>query len=110
MVGLGSWYDQVVPLYSALLVGFHHPSIYRAIYIDKADYSPDFLTELILFGIKLRNAGLSDNNLIVHLTDVLAGNLFTGTPGHTVVYQAKETYNLAIEWAMVCTLLFLFIS
>jgi hypothetical protein len=35
-VAIGSWYDQVVPLYSATLQGFEHPNIYRAMYIDSS--------------------------------------------------------------------------
>ncbi|KAI9103013.1 hypothetical protein DFS34DRAFT_700745 [Phlyctochytrium arcticum] len=101
VVALGSWYDQVVPLYSAVMHGFHHPNIYRALYIDGADYTPDFLSHLVVFGLKLRNAGLSDHNLIVHLSDILAGNLYGfGTQGHSAIYEEINTYMIAVAWAM----------
>ncbi|KAI8826005.1 uncharacterized protein EV422DRAFT_563820 [Fimicolochytrium jonesii] len=98
-VAVGSWYDQVVPLYSAVMHGFRHPNIYRALYIDGADYIPDFLSHLVVFGLKLQNAGVSDHNLIVHLSDVLTGTLF-GTQGHSVIYEEINTYLLAVAWAM----------
>ncbi len=46
-VALGSWYDQVVPLYSATVQGLNHPNIYRALYIHAQDYQPDFLSHLV---------------------------------------------------------------
>lgn len=54
---VGSWYDQVVPLYSAVMQGFTHPGIYRAVYIEGVDYMPDFMSHLVVFGLKLRNLG-----------------------------------------------------
>ncbi|KAJ3303415.1 hypothetical protein HDU76_005351, partial [Blyttiomyces sp. JEL0837] len=46
------------------------------IYIDGADYVPDFLSHLIVFALRLRNSGISDKGLIVHLSEYLAGNSF----------------------------------
>ncbi|KAJ3184447.1 hypothetical protein HDU85_001752 [Gaertneriomyces sp. JEL0708] len=101
VVAIGSWYDQVVPLYSAVMHGFHHPNIYRGLYIDGADYSPDFMSHLVVFGLKLRNNGLSDHNLVVHLSDILAGNLYGfGTQGHSAIYEELNTYTLAVAWTM----------
>jgi hypothetical protein len=70
-VGCGSWYDQVVPLYSAVLWGFNHPNIYRAIYIEGSDYTPDFMSHLVVFALKLRNYGYDDHGLVVHLSDMV---------------------------------------
>ncbi|KAI8907420.1 hypothetical protein DFJ77DRAFT_434588 [Powellomyces hirtus] len=101
VVAVGSWYDQVVPLYSAVMHGFHHPNIYRALYVSSADYVPDFLSHLVVFGLKLRNAGLHDHNLVVHLSDILTGNLYGfGTQGHSAIYEETNTYMLAVAWAM----------
>ncbi|TPX56423.1 hypothetical protein SpCBS45565_g08414 [Spizellomyces sp. 'palustris'] len=101
VVAVGSWYDQVVPLYSAVMHGFHHPNIYRALYIDGADYTPDFLSHLVVFGLTLRNAGLSDHDLVVHLSDILAGNLYGfGTQGHSAIYEEVNTYMVAVAWTM----------
>lgn len=85
---IGSWYDQVVPLYSASLFGIQHPNIYRAVYIDAADYIPDFLSHLVVFALKLRNLGYDDHGLIVHLSDAIAGNVYGfGTQGHSTLYE-----------------------
>ncbi|KAJ3333590.1 hypothetical protein HDU76_006331 [Blyttiomyces sp. JEL0837] len=101
VVAVGSWYDQVVPLYSAIMHAFNHPNIYRAIYIDGADYAPDFLSHLIVFALRLRNSGISDKGLIVHLSEYLAGNVYGfGTQGHQTVYEELNTYTLAVAWAM----------
>ncbi|KAI9346549.1 hypothetical protein BDR26DRAFT_916496 [Obelidium mucronatum] len=98
---VGSWYDQVVPLYSATLHAFNHPSIYRAIHIEKSDYNPDFLSHLVVFALRLRNAGLSDRGLLVYLSEFLAGNVYGfGTQGHSTVYEEVDTYSLATAWAM----------
>ncbi|KAJ2760728.1 hypothetical protein IWQ56_005417, partial [Coemansia nantahalensis] len=34
LVCIGSWVDEAVPLYSAILQGVSHPNVYRAVYID----------------------------------------------------------------------------
>ncbi|KAI8926790.1 hypothetical protein BC831DRAFT_399503 [Entophlyctis helioformis] len=100
-IAVGSWYDQAVPLYSATLHGINHPNIYRALYIDAADYQPDFLSHLVVFALKLRNAGLSDHGLVVHLSDVLAGNIYGfGTQGHYAIYEEENTYTVAVAWTM----------
>ncbi|KAJ3388767.1 glycoside hydrolase 15 protein [Entophlyctis sp. JEL0112] len=97
---VGSWYDQVVPLYSATLHAFNHPSIYRAVHIEGSDYIPDFLSHLVVFALRLRNAGLSDRGLLVYLSEHLAGNVYGfGTQGHSTVYEEPETYTLAAKWA-----------
>ncbi|KAJ3035705.1 hypothetical protein HDV00_003466 [Rhizophlyctis rosea] len=101
MIAIGSWYDQVVPLYSGIMHGYNHPNIYRALYIDGADYQPDFLSHLVVYALKLRNAGLSDHDLVVHLSEPLAGNVYGfGTQGHSVIYEELSTYMLAIAWTL----------
>ncbi|KAI9602379.1 hypothetical protein H4Q26_001667 [Puccinia striiformis f. sp. tritici PST-130] len=56
---IGSMNDQVVPLYSSLAHHVDHPSILRTIFIDSAVFvSTDFLTNLIVFCISLRNAAV----------------------------------------------------
>ncbi|KAJ1538893.1 hypothetical protein HK405_013407 [Cladochytrium tenue] len=101
VVAVGSWYDQVVPLFSATMHAFNHPSIYRAIYIEGVDYTPDFLSHLVVFALLLRNCGISDRGLIVHLSDYVAGNVYGfGTQGHQTLYEETNTYMLAVAWAM----------
>lgn len=88
ILACGSWYDQVVPLYSACFHGYSHPGIYRvfpqqdliralkAIHIEGADYIPDFMSHLVVFALKLRNMGYDDHGLVVHLSDMIAGNVY----------------------------------
>lgn len=98
---VGSWYDQVVPLYSAILYGIDHPRLYRALYIDSKDYTPDFLSHLIVFALKLKNLGVRDYGLLVHLSDTLAGSIYGfGTQGHSALYDFSGTFDVAVNWTL----------
>lgn len=100
-IAIGSWYDQVVPLYSATIQGINHPNLYRALYIDEKDYQPDFLSHLLAFALKLRNRGLTDHGLCIHLSDALAGSIYGfGTQGHSALYEEDLTYMLGVKWAL----------
>ena len=92
IVAVASWYDEVVPIYSATMHSFDHPLIYRACYIEGLDYLPDFFSHLVVFSLRLRNAGISDKGLCVHLSDFLQGSLFGGTQGHSTLYEEINTY------------------
>ncbi|GAA5962794.1 hypothetical protein JCM3765_001521 [Sporobolomyces pararoseus] len=93
---VGSINDQVVPLYSALFSGVSHPAILRAVYIDSdAFHTSDFLANLVVFSARLRNAGLSDHDLVYHLSEALSGAL-TGV-GHSKIYEEEEVFNLAVR-------------
>lgn len=87
--------DQVVPLYSAVMTSIHHPSIVRAVYIDGATYQNDFFTYLISFALRLRNAGMDDFGVLVHLSEVVAGSLYG--EGHSTIYDEREVYMLSIR-------------
>ena len=52
---VASWLDQVVPFYSACLLGFEHPNIWRSVHINADHYRPDFLTKLVDVGLKIKN-------------------------------------------------------
>ncbi|RIA88750.1 hypothetical protein C1645_694938 [Glomus cerebriforme] len=96
-VYVASMDDQVVPLYSGLFTGVNHPSIMRAIYIDGPLYQGnDFLTNLIVFAIKLRNAGILDHGLMVQLSEVVAGSMYG--EGHSALYNEIEVYTLAVRY------------
>ena len=82
--------DQVVPLYSAVMTSIHHPSIVRAVYIDGATYQDDFFTNLISFSLRLRNSGLDDHGVLVHLSEVVAGSIYG--EGHSTIYEEREVY------------------
>ncbi|KAI9141036.1 hypothetical protein BKA69DRAFT_1028899 [Paraphysoderma sedebokerense] len=101
VVLLSSWLDQVVPLYSSAFCGISHPNIYRAVFIDNENFYPqDFLPHLVIFALKLRNYGLSDYDLLVHLSDVVAGSIYTGTQGHSTLYDEVAVYTLAINFLL----------
>ncbi|GAA5975990.1 hypothetical protein JCM10908_005349 [Rhodotorula pacifica] len=94
---IASLNDQVVPLYSALFSGVAHPGILRAVYIDSDAFrTSDFLANLIVFSIRLRNAGLSDHDLVYHVSEALAGAL-TGV-GHSKIYEEEDVYKLAVRY------------
>ncbi|KAI8883087.1 hypothetical protein K501DRAFT_185368 [Backusella circina FSU 941] len=96
---VGSMQDQVVPLYSAIMSGVTHPNILRAIYIDGHIYSKDdFLIRLILFSLKLRNIGLSDHGVLIHISEVLAGNLYSWEGGHSTIYEEVEVFMLPLAY------------
>ncbi|KAL9551413.1 hypothetical protein MBANPS3_004288 [Mucor bainieri] len=95
----GSMQDQVVPLYSAIMSSVNHSSILRSIYIDGHVYSQDdFLINLIVFALRLRNSGLSDHDLLTHLSEVLAGSLYALEGGHSTIYEELEVYMTAIRY------------
>ncbi|KAG0355520.1 hypothetical protein BG005_005538 [Podila minutissima] len=87
--------DQVVPLYSAVMTSVSHPSIVRAVYIDGCSYQDDFLTNLISFTLRLRNSGVEDHGVLVHLSEVVAGSIYG--EGHSTIYEEREVYQLAIR-------------
>jgi hypothetical protein len=100
----GSMQDQVVPLYSAIMSSVNHSSILRSIYIDGHIYSQDdFLINLIVFALKLRNTGLSDHDLLMHLSEVLAGSLYALEGGHSTIYEELEVYMTAIRYTFETT-------
>jgi hypothetical protein len=67
----------------------------RAIYIDGPLYQEkDFLTNLIVFAIKLRNAGVIDHGLMVQLSEVVAGSMYG--EGHSALYTEVEVYTYVI--------------
>ncbi|KAI8374370.1 uncharacterized protein BYT42DRAFT_499293 [Radiomyces spectabilis] len=96
---VGSMQDQVVPLYSAIMSGTSHPNILRAIYIDGHIFSEnDFLINLITLALRLRNAGFSDHGLLTHISEVLAGNLYSWEGGHSTIYDELGVYTIAIRY------------
>ncbi|KAH0834307.1 hypothetical protein J3R83DRAFT_11682 [Lanmaoa asiatica] len=97
MVCIASLNDQVVGLYSGLFTSVSHPLILRALYIDGDAYHPsDFLSNLLVLLIRIRNAGLSDGGLLTHLSEATAGSL--NGIGHSTPYGERATYSLAINY------------
>jgi hypothetical protein len=96
---VGSMQDQVVPLYSAIMSGISHPNILRAIYIDGHIYTQDdFLIRLITFALKLLNIGLSDHGFLIHISEVLAGNIYAWEGGHSTVYEELDVFMLPLQY------------
>lgn len=75
-----------------------HPNLHRSVYIAQTDYRNDFLTQLVQFALKLTNKGLDDLGLITHLSDLVAGSLYTGTQGHSNLYEDLGVYEVVIKW------------
>lgn len=89
--------DQVVPIYSGTFMTASHPLIMRALYIDADAYSAsDFLSNLIVLLLRIRNAGLDDSGLITHLSEGTAGSL-SGV-GHSTPYGNSSCYDLAVRY------------
>ncbi|OJA21687.1 hypothetical protein AZE42_08662 [Rhizopogon vesiculosus] len=97
MVYIASLNDQVVGLYSGLFTSATHPLILRALYIDgDAYHSSDFLSNLLVLLLRIRNAGLSDAGLLAHLSESTAGSL--NGVGHSTAYEEIATYSFAINY------------
>lgn len=54
------------------------------------------MTNLLCFAFMLRNAGISDEHLIEHLSEATAGSL-TGL-GHSTPYEEPATFRLAVDY------------
>nr|POF13946.1 uncharacterized protein CFP56_02970 [Quercus suber] len=102
MTFIGSMDDQLVPLESSLFAPLSHPYVCRAIFIDGRLHTPNFLTHLLVFAVKLRNLGINDHGLIRELSGPLAGSL-VGGDGHSRVYDDPAVYNLALDFALEST-------
>ncbi|KAJ2489727.1 hypothetical protein IWW37_003784 [Coemansia sp. RSA 2050] len=102
LICIGSWVDEVVPLYSAIIQGVSHPNVYRAMYVDSRHYLDDFLTNLIVFALRLRNMGIYDHDLLTHLSEVVAGSLW-GHSGHSTIYAEPAVFKLALKWLLYST-------
>lgn len=89
--------DQVVPIYSGIFTAVNHPRILRALYIDGDAYSSsDFLSNLLVLLLRLRNAGIDDGGLLTHLSEATAGSL--NGIGHSTAYADPGGYRLAVRF------------
>ncbi|KAJ1828560.1 hypothetical protein LPJ56_001041 [Coemansia sp. RSA 2599] len=102
LICAGSWVNEVVPLYSAILQGVSHPNVYRAVYIDAPHYADDFLTNHIAFALRLRNMDIYNHDLLIHLSKVVAGSLW-GHWGHSTVYGEPAVYKVLVKWLLYST-------
>lgn len=102
MTLVGSMDDQLVSLESSLFAPLSHPYVCRAVFIDGRLHTPNFLTHLVVFALKLRNLGISDHGLIRELSGPLAGSL-VGGEGHSRVYDDPAVYSLAVDFTLGST-------
>lgn len=65
---------------------WHLPSVH----METLDSSSDFLSNLLVLLLRIRNAGLDDGGLITHLSEATAGSL-SGV-GHSSAYEEPATY------------------
>lgn len=99
---VASWLDQVVPFYSACLLGFDHPNIWRSIHINADHYQPDFLTKLVETGLKIKNylPGLGEpetHMILSQLSDYISGSIYQHAT-HSSAYRKIDAYKTALEW------------
>jgi len=85
-----------------LFITLTHPYVQRAVFVDGRLHSPDFITSLIAFALKLRNLGISDHGLVRELSLPLAGSIYGGE-GHSRVYDDDAVYRLALEFVLETT-------
>ncbi|KAF8687597.1 hypothetical protein RHS03_09922, partial [Rhizoctonia solani] len=96
-VYIASLNDQVVPIYSGAFVAASHPLILRGLFLDGDAYSSsDFLSNLLVLLLRVKNAGLDEHGLIVHLSEATAGSL-SGI-GHSTAYEDTGPYTLAVRY------------
>ena len=65
-------------------------------------HTPDFISHLVAFALKLRNLGISDHGLIRELSHPLAGSIYGGE-GHSRVYDDAAVYDLALAFTLETT-------
>lgn len=102
MTCVASWLDQVVPFYSACLLGFEHPNIWRSVHINADHYRPDFLTKLVEIGLKIKNTlpGLGEpetHMILSEVSEYISGSIYQHTT-HSSAYRKLDSYRTAIEW------------
>lgn len=84
-------------LYSGMFTSFSHPNLLRSVFIDGQSFrAVDFMSNLVCFAVRVRNAGLSDHGLMEQLSEALAGAL-SGS-GHSVLYDDPQPYIQAIRF------------
>lgn len=95
---VGSIDDQLVPLYSAIALHVQHPNIYKAVYIDGATNTPNFLSRIIKLSCMLQNIGSTDHDVIKEISTALAGPITGG--GHSKIYNDLQVYKLALDFTL----------
>lgn len=80
-----------------MFTSFSHPNLLRSVFIDGQSFrAVDFMSNLVCFAVRIRNAGLSDHGLMEELSEALAGAL-SGS-GHSVLYDDPQPYLQSIRY------------
>jgi hypothetical protein len=58
--------------------------------------SSDFLSNLLVLLLRVKNVGLSDSGLLTHLSEATAGSL--NGIGHSSAYEELATYSWVSLW------------
>ena len=89
--------DCLFQLYSSTLSSISHPGLLRAVFIDGNVFEAvDFLSNLVILTLRIRNAGIGDHSLIAQISESLAGAL-SGV-GHSTIYEEPSVYALAVRY------------
>lgn len=104
---VGSWNDQVVPLYSATLHSISSPPVFelnganltpkfgnliRSVFVEAEIFQYDFLVALTRLCFRIENLG-HRTDLLVHLSGFLRGRLLSIKPGsHITGYSNDDVY------------------
>ncbi|KAG8741129.1 hypothetical protein FRC10_003273 [Ceratobasidium sp. 414] len=110
-VYVASLNDQVVPIYSGAFVAASHPLILRGLFLDGEAYSSsDFLSNLLVLLLRVKNAGLDEHGLGhgricklflqfcgagVDIHDMI--RQLNGI-GHSTAYEDLGPYSLAVRY------------
>lgn len=99
---VASWLDQVVPFYSACLLGFEHPNIWRSVHINADHYRPDFLTKVVEIGLKIKNTlpnlGEPETHMIMaELSEYISGSIYQHAT-HSSAYRKLNSFKTALDW------------
>lgn len=98
VTAVAAWMDQVVPIHSALMTAFSHPNILRAVHIDERNRKVDhFVLEVIHYLLRLRNMGISDRQMLVHLSSMIGSSLYNGVE-HSTIYEEPKVFQTALDW------------
>lgn len=100
---VASWMDQVVPFYSACLLGIEHPNIWRACHVDPAKLEgSEFVADLLQLGLKIKNVspGLGEpetHMILAQVSDFISGSIYRDA-AHSAAYRHVGSFRTALEW------------
>lgn len=97
----GSINDQFTPLTSTLCNQFHHPNMYRLLYLDQDHEVPDFIVTLFEIMTIMKNKGVyNDHNLLRDLSILCQG---TTNGGHGKILYDSNVYLMGIKHSLETT-------